>query len=60
MTAGSGTLHDEFHAREFTHSGGVLEMVQLQIQSEVLPHSACLSAIVMTIVARHRRGPGAG
>ena len=31
MTAGSGILHDEFHAREFTRRGGVLEMVQLWV-----------------------------
>ena len=31
MTAGSGILHDEFHTREFTGSGGVLEMVQLWV-----------------------------
>jgi len=31
MTAGSGILHDEFHSREFTGSGGVLEMVQLGV-----------------------------
>ena len=31
MTAGNGILHDEFHSREFTGSGGVLEMVQLWV-----------------------------
>mgnify|MGYP005841800909 CR=1 FL=1 len=31
MTAGSGILHDEFHSREFTRNGGVLEMVQLWV-----------------------------
>lgn len=31
MTAGSGILHDEFHSEKFTHSGGVLEMVQLWV-----------------------------
>jgi len=31
MTAASGILHDEFHSREFTRTGGVLEMVQLWV-----------------------------
>lgn len=31
MTAGSGILHDEFHSREFTRTGGELEMVQLWV-----------------------------
>jgi hypothetical protein len=31
MTAGSGILHDEFHSRAFTRSGGTLEMVQLWV-----------------------------
>jgi len=31
MTAGSGVLHDEFHSREFTRTGGELEMVQLWV-----------------------------
>lgn len=31
MTAGSGILHEEFHSREFTRSGGTLEMVQLWV-----------------------------
>jgi redox-sensitive bicupin YhaK (pirin superfamily) len=31
MTAASGIIHDEFHSREFTRSGGLLEMVQLWV-----------------------------
>lgn len=31
MTAASGILHEEFHSREFTRSGGTLEMVQLWV-----------------------------
>jgi quercetin 2,3-dioxygenase len=31
MTAASGILHDEFHSREFTRTGGMLEMVQLWV-----------------------------
>jgi len=31
MTAGSGLLHDEFHAPSFAASGGVLDMVQLWV-----------------------------
>ncbi len=31
MTAARGILHDEFHSREFTRTGGVLEMVQLWV-----------------------------
>jgi len=31
MTAASGIIHDEFHSREFTRSGGMLEMVQLWV-----------------------------
>ncbi len=31
MTAAAGILHDEFHSREFTRTGGVLEMVQLWV-----------------------------
>jgi redox-sensitive bicupin YhaK (pirin superfamily) len=31
MTAAAGILHDEFHSREFTRSGGTLEMVQLWV-----------------------------
>jgi quercetin 2,3-dioxygenase len=31
MTAASGILHEEFHSREFTRTGGVLEMVQLWV-----------------------------
>lgn len=31
MTAGAGILHEEFHSREFTRSGGTLEMVQLWV-----------------------------
>lgn len=31
MTAGSGLLHDEFHAPSFAASGGLLDMVQLWV-----------------------------
>lgn len=31
MTAGSGILHEEFHSQAFSHSGGILEMVQLWV-----------------------------
>jgi len=31
MTAGAGIVHEEFHSPEFTHQGGVLEMVQLWV-----------------------------
>ena len=31
MTAASGILHDEFHSRDFTRTGGTLEMVQLWV-----------------------------
>ncbi|XAH23224.1 pirin family protein [Xylophilus sp. GW821-FHT01B05] len=31
MTAGGGILHEEFHSRAFTESGGTMEMVQLWV-----------------------------
>src|SRR5688572_27315370 len=31
MTAASGILHEEFHSRDFTRTGGTLEMVQLWV-----------------------------
>ena len=31
MTAGRGVIHEEFHSREFSKTGGVFEMVQLWI-----------------------------
>src|SRR5690606_38337843 len=31
MTAGGGILHEEFHSREFTATGGTVEMVQLWV-----------------------------
>lgn len=31
MTAGAGVLHEEFHSRSFTETGGVLEMAQLWV-----------------------------
>jgi redox-sensitive bicupin YhaK (pirin superfamily) len=31
MTAAGGILHEEFHSREFTRTGGMLEMVQLWV-----------------------------
>ena len=41
MTAASGILHEEFHSREFTRTGGTLEMVQLWVN---LPASDKMSA----------------
>jgi redox-sensitive bicupin YhaK (pirin superfamily) len=31
MTAGSGILHEEFHSKQFSERGGMLEMVQLWV-----------------------------
>jgi redox-sensitive bicupin YhaK (pirin superfamily) len=31
MTAGSGILHEEFHAEDFARNGGILDMVQLWV-----------------------------
>jgi redox-sensitive bicupin YhaK (pirin superfamily) len=31
MTAASGIVHDEFHSRDFTKTGGTMEMVQLWV-----------------------------
>ncbi|WP_068994556.1 pirin family protein [Kangiella sediminilitoris] len=31
MTAGGGILHDEFHSKEFTERGGMMEMAQLWV-----------------------------
>jgi redox-sensitive bicupin YhaK (pirin superfamily) len=31
MTAGSGIVHEEFHSKEFTRSGGTFQMVQLWV-----------------------------
>jgi redox-sensitive bicupin YhaK (pirin superfamily) len=31
MTAASGIIHEEFHSRDFTRTGGTLEMVQLWV-----------------------------
>jgi len=31
MTAGGGIVHEEFHSRDFTKSGGTLQMVQLWV-----------------------------
>ena len=31
MTAGNGIVHEEFHSRDFTRKGGVLQMVQLWV-----------------------------
>lgn len=41
MTAASGILHEEFHSREFTRTGGTLEMVQLWVN---LPASDKMSS----------------
>lgn len=37
MTAGAGIVHEEFHSRQFTEQGGLLDMVQLWVN---LPASA--------------------
>ena len=31
MTAGSGLVHEEFHSKNFTKSGGIFEMIQLWV-----------------------------
>jgi redox-sensitive bicupin YhaK (pirin superfamily) len=31
MTAGSGVVHEEFHAPEFSKSGGIMQMIQLWV-----------------------------
>ena len=31
MTAGSGVLHNEYHEKEFSRKGGILQMVQLWV-----------------------------
>jgi redox-sensitive bicupin YhaK (pirin superfamily) len=41
MTAASGVVHEEFHGRNFTERGGILEMAQLWVN---LPASAKMSA----------------
>jgi redox-sensitive bicupin YhaK (pirin superfamily) len=41
MTAASGILHEEFHSKEFTRTGGTLEMVQLWVN---LPASDKMTA----------------
>jgi redox-sensitive bicupin YhaK (pirin superfamily) len=40
MTAASGILHEEMHAREFTRQGGTLEMVQLWVNLPARSKSA--------------------
>ena len=40
MTAASGLMHDEFHSREFTRNGGVMEMVQLWVNLPAKDKSA--------------------
>jgi redox-sensitive bicupin YhaK (pirin superfamily) len=40
MTAAAGILHDEFHSREFTRTGGTLEMVQLWVNLPAKDKSA--------------------
>ena len=41
MTAASGLMHEEFHSREFTRRGGMMEMAQLWVN---LPAKAKMSA----------------
>ncbi len=40
MTAGSGTLHEEFHSRDFTRRGGTFEMLQLWVNLRAQDKSA--------------------
>jgi len=40
MTAASGILHEEFHSRDFTRTGGTLEMVQLWVNLPAKDKSA--------------------
>jgi quercetin 2,3-dioxygenase len=40
MTAGNGIVHEEFHSREFTRSGGTLQMVQLWVNLRAADKSA--------------------
>lgn len=43
MTAASGILHEEFHSREFTRTGGTLEMAQLWVNLPARHKSAAPS-----------------
>lgn len=50
MTAGGGIIHEEFHSRAFTESGGMLEMVQLWVN---LPAAAkCLRPAYQTLLSK--------
>ncbi len=40
MTAGNGIVHEEFHSRDFTRSGGTLQMVQLWVNLRAKDKSA--------------------
>jgi redox-sensitive bicupin YhaK (pirin superfamily) len=50
MTAASGILHEEFHSRAFTKTGGTLEMVQLWVNLPAKDKNA--DAGYQTLVAR--------
>jgi redox-sensitive bicupin YhaK (pirin superfamily) len=40
MTAGNGIVHEEFHSRDFTRQGGMLQMVQLWVNLRAKDKSA--------------------
>ncbi len=40
MTAGNGIVHEEFHSRDFTRTGGALQMVQLWVNLRAKDKSA--------------------
>lgn len=40
MTAGKGIVHEEFHSPDFTHKGGLFEMVQLWVNLRAQDKSA--------------------
>ncbi len=40
MTAGAGIVHEEFHSRDFTNKGGMLEMAQLWVNLPARDKSA--------------------
>jgi redox-sensitive bicupin YhaK (pirin superfamily) len=62
MTAGAGILHEEFHSREFTRTGGPFEMVQLWVNlpakdKMTAPHyQTLLSTDIPTVELPDRAG----
>jgi redox-sensitive bicupin YhaK (pirin superfamily) len=66
MTAASGILHEEFHSKEFSRTGGTMEMVQLWVN---LPAKDKMAApgyqtllnkdIPVVLLADNARGAGA-